>query len=216
MKWIAGIKPLLVFSPSSGRWQLLDALDLIIDYIFIVCQCHSYITYIKPLNWYWEQCQFLWWGFRQFQQKFRKHPLWTSLSVLCILTSKFNNAELPSLASRPVGPLWQCLYYDMLLFSKARWVCWNCPWRSRWPVVILRLSGGVQVGLGQPSLWTGNNNVPNVHVLAPCTEAAQRHFLPTDFSVVSGWLDPYLAGHSGAQGPWDICGPSCAQRYLQE
>lgn len=28
---------------------LEGALDLITDYIFIVYQCHSYITYIKPL-----------------------------------------------------------------------------------------------------------------------------------------------------------------------
>lgn len=173
VKWIPCKKTLLVFSPSSGRCIRPNYR------LYFHCLSVSFLYYLcKALNWYWEQCRFLWWGVRQFQQKFSKCPIWTALLGLCVLTSKFNNAKLPSLASRPAGPLWWYLYYYILLLSKARWLCWNCPWQK------FLACGNSQIVWGSTSQTGSAFSVDwqqqfarshcraRVHALAPCTEAA--------------------------------------------
>lgn len=105
VKRIPCLKSLLVFCISSGKWQLPDVLDLIIDYIFVVCQWRSYITYLKPLSWDSNQCRLLWWGVRQFQGTSQQASHLNCL-FRAMYASKLNNAKVPSLAFRPTGTLW--------------------------------------------------------------------------------------------------------------
>lgn len=94
--------------------------------------------------------------------------------------------------------------------------------KSCWPVVILRLSGGVQVDQGQPPLWTSNNNLhgPTAErVFIPWLHAQKQHgdtFSPLISEWSQGDWHCYLAGHSGAQGQWDLYRSRCSQKYLLE
>lgn len=62
--------------------------------------------------------------------------------------------------SFPLWPLGQLVLFDTIYiialsyFPKQDGCAEIAPGKSRWPVVILRLSGGVQVALGQPCPWT--------------------------------------------------------------
>lgn len=82
--------------------------------------------------------------------------------------------------------------------------------------------GGVQVGQGQPFQWISNNNLHShsaEHVFMPWLHA-QKQNGDTFSPLISEWSQGdwrcYLAGHSGAQGQWDVYGSSYSQKHLLE